>query len=269
MPTPPVHRRSTTVWGVGAELSPFETVLWRAESDRSLRSSLLVIEQLDAEPAWDRLVAAHERLVARVPRLRQRIVEAPLDLGYPWWSPDRHFDLRQHLWRARLPVGVPGGCGWPGLLAAAARLAMAPVDRTRPPWEAVLFEGLPDGRAAYLLKIHHALTDGLGAVQLLEQLHVRTIDGDPAPAGDVRASAPQESPLGVLAHQVRSDVTAVPGLLRTAGSGALGALSNPRGALRSAGRYGSSLRRLAANMQVAPSPCSPAGASRAGSSHWR
>jgi len=42
------------------------------------------------------------------------------------------------------------------LLEAAAQLAMSPFDRARPPWEAVLYEGLPDGRAAYVLKMHHS-----------------------------------------------------------------------------------------------------------------
>ena len=42
---------------------------------------------------------------------------------------------------------------------------MAPFDRARPLWEATLVEGLPDGRAAYLLKLHHSLADGKGLVQ--------------------------------------------------------------------------------------------------------
>jgi WS/DGAT/MGAT family acyltransferase len=244
--------RTASEWCQSDEMSAFETVLWRADADRAMRSPLLAIEQLDSVPDWERLTQAHESLVRFAPRLRQRVVEAPLGLGTPRWSVDPHFDLRLHVWRARLPDGA----GWPELLESAARLAMSAFDRTRPPWEAVLYEGLPGGKAAYLLKMHHSLTDGLGAAQLLDQLHsrdrepVRTL-ADPTPPSPPSSWA---SPLGVIAHQVRSDVSSVPALLMTAGSGALGALSNPAAALRSATRYGSSLRRMLSPLAADSSP---------------
>lgn len=246
----PAAAPDLSAWGTTPEMSAFETVLWRAESDRSMRSPVLALEQLDRAPEWDRFVDAHAALLRAAPRLRQRVVEAPLDLGTPRWSVDPHFDLRFHVWRARLPEGA----GWPELLEAAARVAMTPFDRTRPPWEAVLFEGLPDGRAAYLVKIHHSLTDGLGAVQLLEQLHSRESDAAPAgPGARWEGATPEASPLGVIAHQVLNDVGSVPGLIRSAGSGALGALSDPARAVRSATRLGSSLARVLRPLS-APSP---------------
>jgi len=33
-------------------MSAFETVLWRADADRAMRSPLLAIEQLDSVPDW-------------------------------------------------------------------------------------------------------------------------------------------------------------------------------------------------------------------------
>jgi WS/DGAT/MGAT family acyltransferase len=48
---------------------------------------------------------------------------------------------------------------------------MAPFDRARPLWEAVLVDGLAGGRAAYLLKLHHSIADGQGTVQMLDILH--------------------------------------------------------------------------------------------------
>jgi len=164
-PAQPAAAASTDPgWGEAAEMSAFETVMWRAESDRSLRSPLLAVEELDRAPDWQRLLGRHELLVQRAPRLRQRVVEAPLDLGTPRWSPDPSFDLGSHLWRTRLPAGA----GWTELLRAVAGMAATAFDRSRSPWEAVLVEGLPDGHAAYVLKIHHCMSDGLGAAQLLE-----------------------------------------------------------------------------------------------------
>ena len=51
---------------------------------------------------------------------------------------------------------------------------MRPLDRARPPWEALLIEGLEGDRAAYFLKSHHSVTDGLGSMQLLPLLFGRT-----------------------------------------------------------------------------------------------
>ena len=134
-----------------------------------MRSTVMAVEVLDTEPDWDRLVDAHEWASRMVPRLCDRISEPFGFVGIPMWVRDQDLDLRYHLRRCRLG----GDGGWPELLTTAAQLAMTPFDRTRPPWEAVLVEGLPDGKAAYLLKLHHALTDGLGLRQLLSQLHSR------------------------------------------------------------------------------------------------
>ena len=43
---------------------------------------------------------------------------------------------------------------------------MTDFDRDRPLWKMTLLEGLPGGRAALILKLHHAIADGQGAVQL-------------------------------------------------------------------------------------------------------
>jgi WS/DGAT/MGAT family acyltransferase len=219
-------------------MSAFEATMWRAEG--AMRSPVLALELLDTVPDWDRFVAAHEWAVRMVPRGRQRVVDAPLGLGAPRWSLDPHFDLGAHVSRARLPDGG----GWPALLEAAAHLAMSPFDRSRPPWQAVLFEGLPDGRGAYLLKMHHSATDGLGVGQLLAQLHSRQREPrSDKPQPSIRPGE-QASPLGVLAHQVRHDVGSVPAMLTGTVSAAAGALSSPVGTLRTATRYGRSLLRV-------------------------
>ena len=77
--------------------------MWRTDGDHRTRSTGVMIELLDTEPDWERLVAAHDRFTQRVPRLRERVVEPPLPLVMPAWSPDPHFDLDYHLQRVRLP----------------------------------------------------------------------------------------------------------------------------------------------------------------------
>ena len=233
-------------WGSADEMNAFEVLMWRAEADRALSSTVVGLEQLDVVPDWDRFVAAHEWAMRMVPRFRQRVVEPPLGIGNPRWAVDPEFDLRYHLRR----VAVPGAGGWSELLEAAAAIAMTPFDRSRPPWEVVLFEGLPDGRGAYLLKLHHSATDGMGSIQLLGQMHSRrrepTLDKPNPPLSQVVSSNPVET----LVDQVVSDVSGVPGFLGGLGSGLLSAVRDPKGALR----YGQSLRRVLTPPEAHGSP---------------
>jgi hypothetical protein len=124
---------------------------------------------LDLEPDWERFLADHQWLVDAVPRFRQRVVVPTFGVGNPTWVDDPDFELSYHVRRHRLS----GDGSERELLDAAAILAMTPFDRAKPPWEATLFEGLEGGRAAYVLKLHHAVSDGLGIMQLLSRVFTR------------------------------------------------------------------------------------------------
>jgi WS/DGAT/MGAT family acyltransferase len=75
---------------------------------------------------------------------------------------DPNFDLSFHIRR----FSMPKGSTWADVLEDARRQSMADFDRDRPLWRMTLLEGLSDGRAALILKLHHAIADGQGAVQL-------------------------------------------------------------------------------------------------------
>lgn len=153
-------------WGGPPEMSAFEAVMWNAEVDPRLRSTTTSVLLLDMEPDWDRFLAEHRWLVDAVPRFRQRVVVPAFGAGNPTWVDDPDFDIDYHVRRQR--VAAPGTERQ--LLDAVAILAMTPFDRARAPWEATLFEGLEGGRAAYVLKLHHATADGLGVIQLLSRV---------------------------------------------------------------------------------------------------
>src|SRR3954447_21084693 len=148
-------------------MSDMEALMWRSEASPRLRSGGVILDVLETTPDWERLVAAHEWAVIRVPRLRERVIEDPLRLSPPAWAGVEEFDLGYHLRRMR----VPEGGGMQDVLDTAQVLAMAPFDHARPLWEAVLIEGLPGGRSAYLLKLHHSLLDGAAGIQLFDILH--------------------------------------------------------------------------------------------------
>lgn len=227
-------------WGASRELTAFETLMWRAEADPLIRSTMVAVEVLDSVPDWDRLVAAHEWGSTVAPRLRDRVVEPLGGLGAPVWEPDYEFDLGYHLRRTRLA----GEGGWAELFKVAEQFAVAPLDRHRPPWEALLVEGLPDGQAAYLLKVHHAVTDGLGLAQLFNQLHSRQREHNPdkprgLPVVDTRRNSSRDH----LVDEIRRDLGAVPAALRS-GQELLRNLRSPAEAVRGAVRYAESAYRV-------------------------
>jgi len=235
-------------WG-SADLNALEAVMWRAEVDPKLRSTVLVLEELDCLPDWDRFLAAHDWGSRLVRRFREKIVDGPLGLGQPTWTHDTAFDLSYHVQRVALPTDT----GWPELLALTSRIAMTPFDRTRPPWEATLVERLPDGRAAYILKMHHATLDGIAGIQLLSGLHSRT--REPTPKDTVPPLQPTEpaSPLLPVTRQARRDVEALAGAVRRA-PGRLLSIGRPDHAARDALAYAKSLGRVLGDTGAEPSP---------------
>jgi WS/DGAT/MGAT family acyltransferase len=122
---------------------------------------LLVFEP---EPRLTR-ATVKQRLAERIhliPRLRQRLEETPLGLANPVWTDDTGFDLDWHVRQASLPP--PGDDAELGALVG--QQFSHRLDRSRPLWEATLIEGLSEGRQGLLMKVHHALVDGMAAIGL-------------------------------------------------------------------------------------------------------
>ncbi|HEV7465867.1 MAG TPA: wax ester/triacylglycerol synthase domain-containing protein [Candidatus Dormibacteraeota bacterium] len=245
---------AAAAWGSAGEMSPFETLMWRAEGDSRLSAPVTVVDVLDRAPDWGRLVAAHEWGSRLVPRARQRVVDPPLQLGAPVWATGPDFDLHHHLRRARVPP--PGSLAQ--VLELAEKMATTPFDRARPLWEALLVGGLEGGRAAYVVKIHPGVTDGMGGIQLLGLLHSRRREPSPRKPMPPPPEPEPVSPLSVLGGQMRRRLRGAPGEAgRHLGSGvaALGRLATePADTVAGAVRFGRSLQRVLAPPPVRSSP---------------
>ncbi len=133
------------------------------ETDARLRSTVVSVILLDRSPDWDVLCDRFERVSRVMPMFRQRVV-ASLPPAPPRWVYDADFDLRYHV--RRLTAPAPGTLDT--VLEMARRAQMDEFDHARPMWEVVLVEGLADGGAALLVRLHHALADGIGAMQVAE-----------------------------------------------------------------------------------------------------
>ncbi|MBI4935443.1 MAG: DUF1298 domain-containing protein [Actinobacteria bacterium] len=164
-------------------LSQNDTIMWMVEADPLLRSTIMGIIVLAGAPEWDRLEARVERVTHQVAALRERVAPVPLHPTTLQWIRDPDFDLGYHLRHIRLPEGSDQQ----DVLDWARTQAMGGFDSARPLWEFTLIEGLVDGRAAFVMKAHHVVTDGIGAVQLAAHL----FDFEPDPAG---GEAPEHVP---------------------------------------------------------------------------
>lgn len=259
-------------WGADPGMSAFEIVMWRVDVDPKLRSTMMGVEILDEVPDWQRFVDAHEWATRMAPRLRERVVAPLFGAGTPHWAPDPDFDLHYHLRHLSLAAKTGSGPGgWRELWELAEQSTMTPLDPQRPLWEVTLVSGLPDGRAGYLLKLHHALADGLGLTQLLSGLHSRTREPTvDKPWPDLPARGAQESFGAALLRQVTDDVSAVGSAAGSAVRSVLGGLGqavrHPRSAVGDAVEWTASARRV---LSPPPGTPSPLLAARSGSLRFR
>ncbi len=119
--------------------------------------------------------------VVEIPQFQWKLHPAPLGLDRPYWVEDDHFDCSHHIKR----IALPGRGDHAVLREVAAELYARHLDRSKPLWEIWFIEGLRGGGYACLLKFHHCIADGEGALKILQVL----CDPEPAPADQKRAES--------------------------------------------------------------------------------
>ena len=149
-----------------SRLRPSDALLWSIEKDPTLRTTIVAILVLDRSPDFQRLRSRLIEVCDAVPRFRQRVVEMPYRLGPPQWQFDQSFDIDYHLRRVVVPA--PGDLR--ALLDVAGPIAGDAFDKDRALWQFTLVDGLANGQSAFIQKVHHSVTDGVGAVQLASLL---------------------------------------------------------------------------------------------------
>jgi diacylglycerol O-acyltransferase len=198
--------------GLPEELSPFDQILHRGEANPRTRSGIMTLEILDATPDWERFRTRFDSASRKVLRFRQKVVIPTLPTAAPRWVIDPDFNLDFHVRRARLPE--PGTLRQ--LMDMADVAAQSPLDISRPLWTVTLVEGLSDGRAAVMMHLSHAVTDGVGAVEMFANIY--DIEREPQAQDVPPLPIPQDlSPNDLM----RQGINRLPGTI----------LGNVRGAL--------------------------------------
>ena len=168
-----------------SRMSDSDALMWTIEKDPLLRSTITAVSVLDGPVDPARFTEKIDRASRVIPRLRQRVVGNPYSLAPPRWEIDPNFDLSYHVRR----VSAGGEADEARLLELAQWMAMQGFDRARPLWEIYIVDGMADGSTALIQKLHHAVADGVGSVQMALTL----FDLEPSP--DDLGAAP-DAPTG-------------------------------------------------------------------------
>lgn len=238
--------------GLPSELGAFDLLMHRGEANPRTRSGIMALEILDTTPDWEQYRSRFENASRRVLRLRQKVVVPTLPTAPARWVVDPDFNLDFHVRRVRVPA--------PGRLRDVLDLAevslQSPMDISRPLWTATLVEGLEGGRAATLLHLSHAVTDGVGATAMFAEIY--DLERNPKP----RPAAPLPVPEDITPTDLMRDgIGHLPGVIAEGVAGAVNggvsllgrAVRNPASAVFGAIDYLRSGRRVT-RRAAEPSP---------------
>jgi WS/DGAT/MGAT family acyltransferase len=138
-----------------------EAIAWSLENDPRLRSTEITLALLERSPDWDEIRYRFELMCRKLAPIRRRLVESPRPAPHRWEDcPDFDFDFHMR----RVSASKPGT--FDTVLEMVRVAAMEEFDHARPLWNVTLIDGLDNGGAALMCKFHHALVDGVGALQL-------------------------------------------------------------------------------------------------------
>ena len=155
-------------------VAPLDALLLKGDEDPTTRAIMTSALVTDEAPDFDRLLAAFERASRAVPRMRERVSRPHVPWGSAHWVADDHFDVAHHVRQ----VGAPGDGTLGAVLAMASATATAPFDPARALWDALLVTGLEDGAAVVVVRLHHAIADGVRVIAMMAHL----LDLEPHPA---------------------------------------------------------------------------------------
>jgi diacylglycerol O-acyltransferase len=213
------------------------------------------------------LAALRRHLDARlgfVPRFRRCVSIPALGLGDPRWVDDPGFDIAHHVHEVTL--AAPGGPA--ELRAVAGTLLSRPLEPGRPLWQLYLVRGVSPHGFALVGQAHHALVDGIAAIEVAMLLFTPEPPAGPDGPGSAPAAwRPERRPTPARAAKAAIGVRARSAVRMARETTAAGAgLTGPAsviGAARRAAALPGELREAAGGMERLTSPVTPTTLDRA------
>ncbi|MFJ3938011.1 wax ester/triacylglycerol synthase family O-acyltransferase [Streptomyces parvus] len=144
-------------------LAPLDLAFWHLESDAHpmhLGALAVFAPAPGVGPGW--ILELLGSRAAAIPRLRMSVRDVLLPVGGKAWTVDKDFDVQRHVER----VVVADADFMAGATRLAGELMERPLGRGLPPWRMYLICGADGGPFAVLVKLHHALADGMRAVAI-------------------------------------------------------------------------------------------------------
>ncbi|CLS15586.1 Putative triacylglycerol synthase (diacylglycerol acyltransferase) [Mycobacterium tuberculosis] len=138
--------------------------LWAETPTRPLHVGALAVLSQPDNGTGRYLRKVFSAAVARqqvAPWWRRRPHRSLTSLGQWSWRTETEVDLDYHVRLSALPPRA----GTAELWALVSELHAGMLDRSRPLWQVDLIEGLPGGRCAVYVKVHHALADGVSVMR--------------------------------------------------------------------------------------------------------
>lgn len=195
--------------------------LWEESRARHMHTvKVIVVDPAGAgeDFSFERVRSGAGAIMRRLPAFRFKPVPIPVGIGHPFWRDAPELDLDYHFRHVVLPPGAAPEA----LDELIGQVASEALDPEHPLWQLHFVEGLPEGRIAYVMKIHHAVADGLASARLLSEAFAlapgwhplapaSADENEPLPPASERLSrslrlqlARQRELPGLLAHSIRS-----------------------------------------------------------------
>ncbi|WP_310778810.1 WS/DGAT/MGAT family O-acyltransferase [Mycobacterium sp. Z3061] len=148
-------------------LTGWDAVLLYSETPNvHMHTIKVAVIELDPESRGFTIDAFRQVIAGRMDKLvplGYQLIDVPYKFHHPMWRENCEVDFEYHIRPWQLPA--PGGRR--ELDEAIGQIASTPLDRSHPLWEMYFVEGLADDRIAVVLKIHHALADGVASANLM------------------------------------------------------------------------------------------------------
>ncbi|HEU0191819.1 MAG TPA: wax ester/triacylglycerol synthase family O-acyltransferase [Mycobacterium sp.] len=173
-------------------MSPMDAAFLYSEDGKSHNDIGMVLTFDGPAPTHAELVQAVADRLALLPRFRQKLRHLPFAAAMPVWVDDTSFDLGRHVIE-HTPAHDHDPIG-----GAVSQVMSGLMDLSLPLWQIHLFPGLPGDRWLLVVRMHHAMVDGVSSTEIVHLLLSPKPEGEP-PIPDAWSPEPEPSDARLLA----------------------------------------------------------------------